>query len=232
MTGPGDCGSLPTVSAESGFLNRVVRVDGSDRRYVVHVPEGYGPGKKWPAILFLHGYGESGTDGYFQMWHGVPRAILKNRSEWPFVCLFPQKPVGEKLWPTELQMLLQILDAVEAEFSLDPKRRYLTGLSQGGHGTIQLATKLSWKFAALAPVCGWADDPAVAAEAIGKTPLWAFHGDKDLAVVVQKSIDLVEAIQKRGGNAKLTRYPDVGHDSWHKAYQDEGLAGWFLKQSL
>jgi predicted peptidase len=95
-----------------------------------------------------------------------------------------------------------------------------------------LATKLSWKFAALAPVCGWADDPEVAAEAIGKTPLWAFHGDKDTAVPVQRSIDLVEAIQNRGGDAKLTRYPDVGHDSWHKAYQGEQIAAWFLTHSL
>lgn len=218
------------MAGETGFLDRIVKVDGRVRRYVVHVPLGYGPGKKWPAILFLHGYGESGTDGFFQLWHGLARGIVRKREEWPFVSVFPQKPVGDKLWPTEIPMLLEILDSVEAEFSLDPKRRYLTGLSQGGHGTIMLAKRLSWEFAALAPVCGWADDPAAAAEAIGKTPVWAFHGDKDQAVAVQKSIDLVEAIQKGGGNAKLTRYPEIGHDSWHKAYQEEGLGAWFLEQ--
>lgn len=217
---------------ETGFLDRAVEVAGVKRRYVVHVPLGYGPGKKWPAILFLHGKGESGTDGMFQIWHGLERAIVRKREDWPFIALFPQKADAERLWPTELQTLLAILDAAEAEFSLDPKKRYLTGLSQGGHGTINLATKLSWKFAALAPVCGWADDPEVAAEAIGKTPLWAFHGDKDTAVPVQRSIELVEAIQKRGGDAKLTRYPDVGHDSWHKAFQDEELSTWFLTHSL
>lgn len=217
---------------ETGFLDRTVEVAGVKRRYVVHVPLGYGPGKKWPAILFLHGYGESGTDGMFQLWHGVERAIVRKRDDWPFIVLFPQKADFKPLWPTELPTLLAVLDAAEAEFSLDPKKRYLTGLSQGGHGTVNLATKLSWKFAALAPVCGWADDPEVAAEAIGKTPLWAFHGDKDTAVPVQRSIDLVEAIQNRGGDAKLTRYPDVGHDSWHKAYQGEQIAAWFLTHSL
>lgn len=217
------------MAGETGFLDRTVEVEGVKRRHVVHVPLGYGPGKKWPAILFLHGYGESGTDGFFQLWHGVARAIVRKRDEWPFISIFPQKAIADKLWPSEVPTLLKVLDATEAEFSLDPARRYLTGLSQGGHGTIMLAKRLNWEFAALAPVCGWADDPAVAAEAIGKTPLWAFHGDKDQAVPVQRSVDLVEAIQKRGGNAKISRYPDVGHDSWHKAYQDEGLAKWFLE---
>jgi len=220
------------MAGETGFLDRVVTVDGAERRYVVHVPHGYGPGKTWPAILFLHGKGESGTDGRFQLWHGAERAIVRQPSDWPFIVVFPQKADPDKLWPSEIPMLVKILEGVEAEFSLDPSRRYLTGLSQGGHGTIQLATRLPWKFAALAPVCGWADDPEIAAEAIGKTPLWAFHGDKDQAVLVKKSIDLVEAIDKRGGNAKLTRYPDVGHDSWHRAYQNEGLAAWFLEQRL
>lgn len=219
------------MPGETGFLDRVVSVGGQERRYVVQVPIGYGPGKKWPAILFLHGRGESGSDGRFQLWHGLERAMVRYRDRWPFVAVFPQKADPNQLWPAEIPMLVAILESVEAEYSLDPRRRYLTGLSQGGHGTIQLAGRLPWKFAALAPVCGWADDPDIAAEAIGKTPLWAFHGDKDEAVPVQRSVELVEALQKRAGNAKLTRYPDVGHDSWHRAYQDENLAEWLLSHS-
>lgn len=220
------------MPGQTGFLDRAVTVEGQERKYVIHVPVGYGPGQKWPAILFLHGRGESGTDGRFQLWHGLERAIVRDSEKWPFIAIFPQKPEQDKLWPTEIPTLVSILESAEAEFSLDPSRRYLTGLSQGGHGTIQLAARLPWKFAALAPVCGWADDPDAAADAIGKTPLWAFHGDKDQAVPVARSIDLIEAIQKRGGNAKLTRYPEIGHDSWHKAYQDEGLGEWFLGHSL
>lgn len=220
------------MAGETGFLDREVGDGDAPRRYVVHVPSGYGPGKKWPAILFLHGRGESGTDGRFQLWHGLERAIVRAAADWPFIAVFPQKADPQQLWPSEIPMLVNILEEVESEFSLDPNRRYLTGLSQGGHGTIQLAHRLPWKFAALAPVCGWADDPKAAAEAIGKTPLWAFHGDKDQAVLVEKSIELVDAIQKNGGHAKLTRYPEIGHDSWHKAYQDEGLAKWFLRHSL
>ena len=217
---------------ETGFLDRTVTVEGVSRRYSVYVPLNYDPAKQWPAILFLHGYGESGTDGIYPLWHGVARAILRNRDEWPFVALFPQKADPKELWPTELSLLNAVLERSEAELSLDLEKRYLTGLSQGGHGTIELATKLCWRFAALAPVCGWADDPDVAAEAIGRTPIWAFHGDKDASIPVSKSIELIEAIRIRGGDAKLTRYPDVGHDSWHKAYQDEGLAEWFLAHSL
>jgi predicted peptidase len=220
------------VPQESGFLDRSVNVGGQVRRYVVYVPPDDAPDREWPAILALHGKGESGTDGLFQLWHGLGRAIVRNRGAWPLVAIFPQKADPEALWPDELPLLEAVLIAADREFKLDPARRYLTGLSQGGHGTAVLASRLPWTFAALAPVCGWADDPEAAAQAIGRTPLWAFHGELDTVIPLQRSAELVEAIQRNGGAAKLTAYPDVGHDSWHRAYQDEALAEWLLGQKI
>jgi len=42
---------------------------------------------------------------------------------------------------------------------------------------------------------------------------------------------MVEAVNKNGGNAKLTIYPGVGHDPWRKAYADWELFKWFLAHS-
>ncbi|HRK20781.1 MAG TPA: hypothetical protein PLX06_03190, partial [Fimbriimonadaceae bacterium] len=93
------------MPGQTGFLDRAVTVEGQERKYVIHVPVGYGPGQKWPAILFLHGRGESGTDGRFQLWHGLERAIVRDSEKWPFVAIFPQKPEQDKLWPTEIPTL-------------------------------------------------------------------------------------------------------------------------------
>jgi hypothetical protein len=41
---------------------------------------------------------------------------------------------------------------------------------------------------------------------------------------------MVEAIKKAGGEAKYTEYPDVGHNSWVKAYQDADMMAWLFAQ--
>jgi predicted peptidase len=50
------------------------------------------------------------------------------------------------------------LDEIEANYRVDKNRIYVTGLSMGGHGTWSLALSAEPnRFAAIAPVCGWAD---------------------------------------------------------------------------
>ena len=63
-------------------------------------------------------------------------------------------------------------------------------------------------------------------------PVWAFHGAKDKVVPLKQSEEMVNAIKARGGNAKLTVYPDAGHDSWTETYNNEELYEWFLKHRI
>lgn len=216
---------------DSGFLDRSVSVDGEDRRYVVSVPFNCDRSKPQPAILFLHGRGECGRDGLFQLFNGLMPAIVRNRSEWPFLCIYPQKGTQDSEWFEERPLLDAILAAVDQEFKVDPHRRYLTGLSQGGRGTLRLAKHLRWQFAAIAAVCGWAD-ASVAGRELADLPVWLFHGEDDLAVPPKGSKDVHAAILAANGDSKLTLYPGVGHNSWDRAYRDEKLSDWFLSHAL
>jgi predicted peptidase len=89
---------------------------------------------------------------------------------------------------------------------VDPSRLYLTGNSMGGYGAWQLAMSLNDAFAAVIPVCGggmyWN------AGRLKNTPVWAFHGAKDRVVFCEESQKMVNAVNKRGGCAKLTIYPE------------------------
>lgn len=215
----------------TGFLDRSIVVDGVERRYVVFRPLGHDAKKPTPAILFLHGMGESGTDGMFQLYNGLMPAILRDRSQWPFLAVFPQKPTHQGEWFDQKATIDAILAAVEAEFAIDPHKRYLTGLSQGGRGTMRLAKHLKWQFAAIAPVCGWADVETAVKELVD-VPMWLFHGDADQAVPVKGSTDVHDAVTKAGGKPKITIYPGVGHNSWDNAYRDPELPKWLLSHSL
>ncbi|MBL8047737.1 MAG: dienelactone hydrolase family protein [Chthonomonas sp.] len=214
-----------------GFVERYITFRGELRTFMVYVPREIESLQPIPAILHLHGRGESGEDGTKPLIHGVPRSILFARDRWPFIVVMPQKRKETELWPEERDFLNAVLEKVESEYAIDPHRRYLTGLSQGGNGTFALATKLRWHFAAIAPVCGWCD-PATAAKELVNIPLWAFHGATDDVVKPSGSILAVEALREAGATPKLTLYPGVGHNSWEKAYMEEALPKWFLSHTL
>jgi predicted peptidase len=70
------------------------------------------------------------------------------------------------------------------------------------------------------------------AQAVGKTPVWVFHGAKDNAVDPNESRRMVETIKALGGDVRYTEYPDVGHGAWVPAYADPELATWLFAQAL
>ena len=242
---------------ETGFLDRTVSVAGESYLYQVFVPKNFdqAKSKKWPVILFLHGYGERGDNGLLQTDVGLAHAIRNYSGNFPFIVVMPQcRAEKETTWAdaTMQKQVLAALDASIEEFQGDRSRVYLTGLSMGGYATWDFAAKFSGRFAAYIPICGGirspaqmpqlrvslAYDPNVSdpyaetARRVGKTPVWIFHGTVDDSVPVEESRKIAAALQAAGGNVKYTEYPSVGHESWDKAYAEPGLIEWLLAQHL
>ena len=63
-----------------------------------------------------------------------------------------------------------------------------------------------------------------------RLPVWAFHGAKDDIVPIERSREMVDALTKVQGTAKLTVYPEVGHDSWTATYDNPEVYKWLLEQ--
>jgi len=195
-------------------------------KYLLFLPEGYGEkDKRWPLMLFLHGAGERGDDLNKVKVHGPPK-IVEKQKDFPFIVVSPQCPTG-LWWNDQLEVLINLLDDIVARYDVDTERVYLTGLSMGGFGTWALASRYPDRFAAIAPICG--GGMRIMSFGLTKTPVWAFHGAQDKVVPLQESEEMVAAIKARGGNAKLTVYPDAGHDSWTKTYNNQELYDWLLK---
>jgi predicted peptidase len=124
-------------------------------------------------------------------------------------------------------MLINLLDDVVAKCSVDKERIYLTGLSMGGYGAWALASAYPERFAAITPICG--GGRGFMADKLKDVPVWAFHGAKDNVVPLKESEEMVNAVKNRGGDAKLTVYPEAGHDSWTETYNNPQLYEWFLQ---
>jgi predicted peptidase len=68
------------------------------------------------------------------------------------------------------------------------------------------------------------------AERVKHLPAWIFHGGKDTVVPPENSEKIHAALKKAGSQAKMTIYPEAGHDSWTAAYDDPELWDWLMKQ--
>jgi predicted peptidase len=114
------------------------------------------------------------------------------------------------------------------QYNIDKNSITLTGLSMGGYGTWSYGAEHTDIFAGLMPICGGGN--VEDAEKLSKIPIWAFHGDADDVVPVERSRVMVEAVKQAGGNVKYTEYPGVDHGSWEPAYDDPESIAWLLKQ--
>ena len=198
-------------------------------KYLLFLPDGYGKNKQsWPLILFLHGAGERGSDLNKVKKHGPPK-IVEKQKDFPFIVVSPQCPEDD-WWTDKTEVLINLLDDIVARYNVDKERIYLTGLSMGGYGSWALASEYPKRFAAVAPICGGGN--RIMAFRLKDMPVWAFHGAKDSVVPLKQSEEMVNAIKARGGDAKLTVYPDAGHDSWTETYNNEELYEWFLKHRI
>lgn len=228
--------------------------DGRIYAWSVMIPPGAKEGG--PGLLFLHGYGECGDDGKKNLAVGLPPAVRKNPERWPMVIIVPQKPVHNSEWEDHEAAVLAILDDAAAKGHYDPERLAITGLSQGGHGTIWFASNHPDRFKAAAPVCGYIDrrfddnntrvsvrgatpdspGTIATAEKLKAMPLWLFHGGKDDVVPPGESRSLFAALgspkkDDPGVLACYTEFPDANHNSWDAAYSDPELAAWLVRHT-
>lgn len=207
-------------------------------------PEKLEEKKTYPLVIFLHGAGERGDDNTVQMVHGVGDfAKTATRKKHPCFLIAPQCPKNRRWvevdWSSDSHkmpkdpsepatLVLELVEKLCKEHPIDRSRIYLTGLSMGGYGTWDLLARQPKLFAAGIPICGGGDEKQ--AKTMVAIPIWAFHGDKDTAVKVERSRKMIEAIKKAGGEPKYTEYPGVGHDSWTRTYRNAEVIDWLFAQ--
>ncbi len=195
----------------------------NNMQYIVRYPNNFDSTQKYPVVLLLHGAGYRGQDIGRLPEHPLLH-LTESVESFPFIVVAPQCSADSwfDMWPN-LKALVREIAALPRT---DAKRIYLTGNSMGGYATWQLAMSMPEYFAAIAPICGggmyWN------ASRLVNVPVWAFHGAQDSVVLPCESEHMVDAVNRAGGTARLTVFPDAAHDSWTAAYSNPKLYAWFL----
>jgi predicted peptidase len=214
---------------KEGFVSRTYRGDEGEGKYLVFVPHKYDAKKPSPVILFLHGAGQTGTDGKAPATVGLGAAIKTREKTFPFIVVFPQSQ--QQTWQAgskDADRALAILAEVEKSYKTDRRRVYLTGLSMGGFGTWSLAAAYPERWAAIVPICGGGNPKDAAI--IKDIPCWCFHGAADKAVPVKKARMMIDALKAVGGTPRYAEFQGVDHNSWDRAYGSAPLYQWLLQQ--
>jgi len=229
--------SPATALQESPYTSHSVTVEGFVTPYRLLAPAQLEEGKRYPLVLFLHGAGERGDDNEKQLIHFAgAMGTDAMRAKYPCYVLAPQCPekgywvdvnwgddestpfAPEPIAP--MRGAIAALHEVVRGHPVDPDRILLTGLSMGGYGSWDLATRHPDWFAAVAPVCGGGDEHQAAR--LAGLPISVWHGAADSTVPTKRSRVMVEALQEVGADVTYHELEGVGHGSWEQAYGEDG----------
>lgn len=197
-------------------------------KYLVRYPDNFEQGKQFPVLICIHGAG--GRGGSYEDFKGHSEFTISGKMEgFPFVTVAPMCPKIDGTWFDYFETLKDFIRHIAKESFTDPARIYAMGGSMGGYTTWELAMSMPEYFAAIVPICGggmyWN------AGRLKNVPVWAFHGKLDPTVLVEESEKMVNAVNKRGGCAKLTVYPEAKHDSWTPTYSNPEVYEWLLSHT-
>lgn len=220
---------------DSGDHSRTLTVDGRERSFLLHLPESYDAMSPTPVVLILHG---AGTDADIT----VPFTGMNAKSdEAGFIAVYPngtgRKPLltwnaggsierFRKDPADDVAFIDSLLNELERMVTVDRRRVFATGMSNGGMMCYRLAAELSDRIAAIAPVAGTLllDDPRPSRP----VPVMHFHGQEDRFVVPEgpgewtpgfldfKSIEETMAVWCRingcSNDPSVTELPDLVDD--------------------
>lgn len=150
-------------------INGSMTLDGWHRTYLLNLPPDYydtTQSRQFPLVVALHGFAGSAA----QMEHDY--GITDKANAEHFIVVYPEAipsdgPFHLRTWNTgrccgpaqeaqvdDVTYIRTLIDQLIGNYHIDPKKVYVTGMSNGAMMTYTLACELSDRIAAVAPVSG------------------------------------------------------------------------------
>ncbi len=158
------------------------------RAYSKFIPSSYSKDSSIPLVVLLHGYGSTGAQQESYM--KFESVAEKNK----FILVYPDgtiDSVGRRFWNAtdaccsffsqvdDDAYLLAILKEMESRYSIDAKRIYFVGHSNGGFMSYRMACKHPDRIAAIASLAGASFFKPADCGATNSVSVLQVHGTKD-----------------------------------------------------
>jgi predicted peptidase len=206
--------------------------------FAEYVPANYASQATWPMIVFFHGRGEMGNGSATALAKLITAGLAKEvqNSSWDPQKRFIVLSVNYDWGDLNATTLKNFMAFAKANYKVDLKRIYLTGLSQGGDPMyIYLSATNGADIAAAVPISAVTgnssqdlqNNPRQNECAFRNVPFWLFHGSADNIVGPGGSLDIYTKLGKCSPASpvlpRYTEYTGVGHDAWTRTYDRSGM---------
>jgi len=220
-----------------GDHERKLTVGGRQRSYLVHIPPRYDSQQPTPAVVAFHGGGANAENMV------VFSGLNRKADDAGFIVVYPNGTgqlekvltfnggnccgyaMNNKV--DDVGFTRKVLDDLAASVNVDPQRVFATGMSNGGIMAYLVASELSDRIAAIAPVGGPMGTESC--KPMRPVPVIHFHGSNDEFAPFQggvgtKSVSRtnfysvehsIQAWVKANGCEKepvITKFPDTARD--------------------
>jgi len=218
--------AAPTVGLAAAEVHREsVESGGRTRSYWLFVPEAAAAAPR-PLVVLLHGSGRNG-ETLARPWSDLARK--------EGIVLAAPDSADSVHWnsPTDGPRLLKdVVDAVKAKTSIDPRRVYLFGHSAGAIFALLMGSYESEYFAAVAVHAGalHPDDYGALDWAARKIPIAIWIGDKDAFFPLDAVRATRDQLKSRGFPIEYVEIPGHTHDYYRSAPELNRDAWKFLSQ--
>jgi poly(3-hydroxybutyrate) depolymerase len=164
-----------------------IDVAGTQREYIVALPEGYDPSTPYKLIFGWHGLGGSASQvagGFGGGYYG-----LQNRAGGTVIFVAGQglpteTPIGNGAgWPNtggrDVAFVRALVDWLRGNYCIDDARIFSVGMSFGGIMSNTLGCQMGDVFRAIAPMAGSGPRAFGGAMCVGQVAAWLSHGNTD-----------------------------------------------------
>lgn len=199
-----------------------------------YLPLKYDPSKKWPLVVYLHGYNRENPE--YINWWSVDKRHDATSDKYGSIYIEPHGRGNTQYLGIGDRDVLKCIEMAKQKFNVDEDRVYLVGSSMGGFGTWNVATRHPQLFAAIAPIYGGGDyhvslpketvakmapweeyvndksSSTAQLESLLDMPILVSHGDIDQSVDVDLSRYLVRLLQRWDYDVRYIEVPGKGHE--------------------
>ncbi|MCD6352449.1 MAG: prolyl oligopeptidase family serine peptidase [Armatimonadetes bacterium] len=220
--------------------------DGSVQPYYLYLPPKFDPARKWPLIVFLHGYVP--TISVLEPWI-LPEDVCDVAGRNGCLLLMPYGRRNTDFQGVGEVDVLETLALVERYYPVDRSRVYISGVSMGGMGAWNMAFRHPGLFAAATPIAGqtdmltwwqwprdqvapfkkwlieWDNPVDLVMNAFG-LPVFVQHGADDPLIPAEQSRAIVRLAENLGMKFKYYEYQGEGHFIYWRAEPFEKAWTW------
>lgn len=197
---------------------------GTRGAFSLYVPEYYDARQAWPLVVALHG--GSGNGGAF-LWSWVREARTRG-----FVVIAPTARGSTwSLMEPEVDgpNIDGMVSRVAADWNIDPRRKLLTGMSDGGTFTYVLGLRGDCRFTHLAPVAA-AFHPMLMtfadADRLRGLPVHIVHGARDWMFPPELARSAQQTLEQAGAAVTYREVADLSHT--YPRDENGAILDWFL----